>query len=76
MIIGVPKETKADEYRVALRPVGAQLLSEDGHTVLVERGAGRGSGLLDEEYERAGAELVDGQIAQRGRDKRHSGGQQ
>jgi alanine dehydrogenase len=60
MIIGVPKETKADEYRVALRPVGAQLLSEDGHTVLVERGAGRGSGLLDEEYERAGAEVVDG----------------
>ena len=37
MIIGVPKETKSDEYRVALRPVGAQLLREDGHTVLVER---------------------------------------
>jgi alanine dehydrogenase len=60
MIIGVPRETKADEYRVALLPVGAHLLQGDGHQVLVERGAGRGSGLADEEYEKAGAELVDG----------------
>lgn len=38
MIIGIPKETKTDEYRVALLPVGAQLLSRDGHTVLIEQG--------------------------------------
>jgi alanine dehydrogenase len=60
MIVGVPTEIKDDEYRVALRPVGADLLTRDGHEVLVERGAGRGSGFTDEEYERAGARLVDG----------------
>ena len=59
MIIGVPRETKADEYRVALLPVGAEFLSGDGHTVLVERGAGQGSGFEDAEYEAAGARLVD-----------------
>lgn len=58
MKIGVPREIKPDEYRVALRPVGAQLLREDGHSVVIERGAGIGSGFSDEEYERAGAELV------------------
>jgi alanine dehydrogenase len=59
MIVGVPRETKPDEYRVALLPVGAQLLSEDGHRVLVERGAGTGSGFEDAAYEAAGAELID-----------------
>jgi alanine dehydrogenase len=59
MIVGVPYEIKDDEYRVALRPVGADLLTRDGHQVLVQRGAGRGSGFADEEYERAGAVLVD-----------------
>ncbi|MEN9581979.1 MAG: Alanine dehydrogenase [Pseudomonadota bacterium] len=59
MIVGVLTETKSDEYRVALRPVGAQLLTEDGHQVLVQRGAGRGSGLTDEAYAAAGAVLVD-----------------
>ena len=44
MKIGVPREIKDDEYRVALRPVGADLLTRDGHIVLIERGAGRGSG--------------------------------
>ena len=48
MIIGVPRETKADEYRVALLPVGAELLTQDGHTVLVEKGAGLGSGFDDD----------------------------
>ena len=38
MIIGVPKEIKADEYRVALLPVGAELLTKDSHKILVERG--------------------------------------
>ena len=42
MIIGIPREIKKDEYRVALLPVGAQLLVEDGHTILIEKGAGRG----------------------------------
>lgn len=56
MIIGVPKETKTDEYRVGLLPVGAQLLRDDGHTVLVERQAGLGSGFSDEQYAVAGAQ--------------------
>jgi alanine dehydrogenase len=58
MIIGVPKETKTDEYRVALLPVGAQLLIRDGHTVLIEQGAGLGSGFDDEQYLAAGAQIV------------------
>jgi alanine dehydrogenase len=60
MKVGILREIKDDEYRVALRPVGADLLVRDGHAVLIERGAGRGSGFADEEYERAGARLVDG----------------
>ncbi len=59
MIIGVPKEVKLDEYRVALLPVGADELTRAGHTVLVERGAGLGSGLPDQNYADHGAELVD-----------------
>ncbi len=58
MIIGVPKEIKEQEYRVALLPSGAYQLSQRGHEVLVERGAGAGSGYPDDEYERAGAKLV------------------
>ena len=50
MIIGVPKETKPDEYRVGLLAVGAELLSRDGHTVLIETGAAQGSGFGDELY--------------------------
>ncbi len=60
MIVGVPKEIKTHEYRVALLPVGARLLAEDGHQVLVQRGAGAGSGFTDADYEAAGATLVDG----------------
>jgi len=59
MIIGVPKEIKAQEYRVALLPSGAYQLIKRGHTVLVERGAGIGAGYPDAEYELAGAKLVD-----------------
>ena len=59
MIVGVPRETKRDEYRVALLPVGAEELVRAGHAVLVERGAGAGSGLPDEAYAAAGATLVD-----------------
>jgi len=59
MIVGVPREIKDDEYRVGMLPVGAHLLSGDGHTVLVQRGAGMGSGFEDSAYESAGATLVD-----------------
>ncbi len=58
MIVGVPKEIKRDEYRVALLPVGAQELKNAGHEVLVQAGAGLGSGLADHEYLQEGAELV------------------
>ena len=60
MIVGVPRETKRDEYRVALLPVGAEELVRAGHAVLIEHGAGAGSGLPDEAYAAAGATLVDG----------------
>ena len=58
MIVGVPKEVKQDEYRVGLLPVGVEELTRAGHQVLVEAGAGLGSGLSDHEYLRHEAELV------------------
>jgi len=58
MLIGVPKEIKANEYRVALVPAGAEALRQNGHSVLVETGAGEGSGFPDELYAEAGAEIV------------------
>ncbi len=59
MIIGVPREIKKDEFRVALLPVGADLLGKDGHTVLVERDAGLGSGYENDAYVENGAVIVD-----------------
>ena len=59
MVVGVPKETKVAEQRVALTPAGARALSDAGHDVLVETGAGTGSSFRDEEYAAAGARLVD-----------------
>lgn len=59
MIIGVPKEVKTDEYRVALLPVGAELLTKDGHTVLIEKKAGAGSGFEDQRYAQIGARIVE-----------------
>lgn len=59
MIIGVPKEIKPDEYRVAMLPVGVGELKRAGHRVLFEHGAGLGSGLPDHAYEAEGAEFVD-----------------
>src|SRR6202453_2765543 len=59
MIIGVPKEIKDHEYRVALLPSAAYLLIKRGHQVLIERGAGTGAGYPDADYEHAGAKLVD-----------------
>lgn len=58
MIIGVPKEIKDDEYRVAMLPVGVEELVSRGHKVLVQAGAGLGSGLADHAYLQAGAELT------------------
>lgn len=58
MIIGVPKEVKDNEYRVALVPAGAEQLTEEGHTVLVQSGAGLGTGIEDAEYIAAGARIL------------------
>ena len=58
MIVGVPKEIKRDEYRVAMLPVGVEELSNSGHQVLIQQGAGLGSGLTDEDYAKHGAEVV------------------
>jgi alanine dehydrogenase len=55
----VPKEVKEHEYRVALLPVGVEELCRGGHRVLVEHGAGLGSGIRDADYEGAGAEIVE-----------------
>jgi len=58
MIIGVPKEIKEKEFRVALTPAGVRALVQAGHTVLVEQGAGEGSGIADAEYTAAGATVL------------------
>ncbi|MCA9071850.1 MAG: alanine dehydrogenase, partial [Planctomycetaceae bacterium] len=59
MIVGVPREIKQDEYRVGMIPVGVEELTKAGHRVLVERGAGTGSGIPDEMYIENGAEIVE-----------------
>jgi alanine dehydrogenase len=59
MIIGVPKEIKEQEQRVALLPSAANQLIRHGHSVVVQRHAGIGSGYRDEDYVKAGAEIVD-----------------
>jgi alanine dehydrogenase len=58
MIIGVPKEIKNNENRVALTPAGTQELVKRGHTVYVQNSAGVGSGFSDEEYTKAGAKMI------------------
>jgi alanine dehydrogenase len=58
VIVGVPKEIKTREYRVGVVPAGVHALATAGHHVLVERGAGIGSGIPDEAYVRAGAEIA------------------
>jgi alanine dehydrogenase len=58
MKVGVPTEIKADEYRVALTPVGARELTEHGHEVLIEKGAGEGSAISDADFEAQGATIV------------------
>lgn len=63
MIVGVPREIKPDEYRVAMLPSGVEELVQNRHRVLIERGAGLGSGITDEQYSANGAEIVDGPAA-------------
>jgi len=57
-VVGVPSEVKTHEYRVAMIPVGVEELTRAGHTVLVQAGAGQGSGISDEQYSSNGAEIV------------------
>lgn len=59
MTIGVPKEIKTEEYRVSMTPAGVKELVKLGHKVFVQKGAGEGAGLRDEDYKGVGAELVD-----------------
>jgi alanine dehydrogenase len=58
MKVGVPTEIKADEYRVALTPIGARELAEHGHEVVVQAGAGEGSSISDDDFRRQGARVV------------------
>ncbi len=58
MIVGVPKEIKDNEDRVAMTPAGARALTGSGHQVLIESGAGLGSGFTDEDYRAAGADMI------------------
>jgi alanine dehydrogenase len=59
MLIGVPKEIKPDEYRVAVTPAGAEMITRAGHDLVLERGAGLGSGFTDDFYEHAGGTILD-----------------
>ncbi|MCX7779561.1 MAG: alanine dehydrogenase [Negativicutes bacterium] len=63
MIIGVAKEIKNNENRVALTPAGTEMLKKSGHTVLVEKDAGAGSGFSDESYAAAGAQIISDKSA-------------
>ena len=58
MVIGVPREIKPDEHRVALTPAGTEALTAAGHQVLIEADAGLGSGFTDDFYAAAGAEKL------------------
>ena len=59
MIIGIPKEVKDDEYRVAITPAGVRELTSAGHMVYVEAGAGVGSSMPDDEFVHTGATIID-----------------
>ena len=58
MIVGILKEIKVQENRVAMTPAGVEVMKLNGHTLLVEKNAGAGSGFEDEAYAQAGAEIV------------------
>ena len=59
MIIGIPKEIKDQESRVAVVPGAVADLVKNGNEVLIEKGAGEGSGISDKDYEEAGAKIID-----------------
>lgn len=59
MIVGLPKEIKDNEYRVGLTPAGVRALKDAGHEIIVEKGAGEGSGFEDSLYERAGGTIIE-----------------
>lgn len=59
MKVGLPKEIKDNEYRVGLTPAGVNAFTHSGHTVYVQKGAGEGSGISDEQYVKAGGEILD-----------------
>ncbi|MCD6193503.1 MAG: alanine dehydrogenase, partial [Candidatus Aminicenantes bacterium] len=59
MKVGVLKEIKAEENRVTMTPAGVEVMKQNGHIVLIEKNAGRGSGFNDEAYVNAGAEIPD-----------------
>src|ERR1700730_6426929 len=63
MIVGVPKEIKIGEFRVALTPAGAEVLCSLGHRILVQKGAGEHAGFPDADYRKAGATLVNAKKA-------------
>ena len=60
MIVGILKEIKTEENRVSMTPAGVEMMKAHGHQVLVEKGAGQGSGFEDEAYKDAGAEMIQG----------------
>src|SRR5499426_531861 len=63
MVVGVPREIKEEENRVAITPTGVAAFVAHGHQAVVEKGAGRGSGILDRPFEGAGAVMVDSAAA-------------
>ncbi len=58
MLVGVPKEIKDNENRIAITPAGVVSLVNNGHEVIIEKDAGVGSGFTNEEYENAGAKII------------------
>ncbi|MDY6855030.1 MAG: alanine dehydrogenase [Thermodesulfobacteriota bacterium] len=59
MIVGVMKETMAEEHRVSMTPAGVEVMVQNGHTVLIEKGAGKGSGFTDKDYIKAEGNIID-----------------
>jgi len=59
MIVGILKEIKTEEYRVSMTPAGVEVMKQNGHALLVEKNAGKGSGFTDGSYTRSGAEIID-----------------
>ncbi len=60
MIVGVPKEIKKEEHRIALAPAAVEALTAAGHRVLIQKGAGLGAGIEDRAYTSVGAKIVTG----------------